>query len=480
MKYNKWKKNQNNIFHQLRMLINSFGYNIEKLPDINNLSFKLNNTKINERRKVCLELIKKYPNIPNFYLIMAETLNSLGDDEKFYYFNKYGLVRNEWLKEQKLNLLNIDFVSNVYFTGSLGNHYGVENLINSHRSKLKTEKKIFSLIGSRKPTNKTLYNFFSKYVNFIEDDHLCYSMRSLESIMSLPLGVCLPMDDCCPFLDLASNLTQSSLKKLNINQNLFSENNNLFDKGYENLKKIGIKSDDWIVTLHMREPTYRGETYNNNKSSWRNVRVEDYIDCIKTIISKGGYVFRMGDKESTKLPKIKGLIDYAHSDMKSEYMDVFLGAKSKFCIATSSGFYHIPMLFGKPILFTNSPMFIEYFGLRENHIYLPRLTKNKTKNKLFSFSEFTNKKHAIRTFQEHFDNHDIEIIPNTKEEIDEAVVEMLNLLKSKESNIQNESKNQLLFKDIVRKNSKNYYAPNCEPKARISNHFVNKYEKILY
>ena len=115
MKYNKWKKNQNNIFHQLRMLINSFGYNIEKLPDINNLSFKLNNTKINERRKVCLELIKKYPNIPNFYLIMAETLNSLGDDEKFYYFNKYGLVRNEWLKEQKLNLLNIDFEKKLIF-----------------------------------------------------------------------------------------------------------------------------------------------------------------------------------------------------------------------------------------------------------------------------------------------------------------------------------------------------------------------------
>jgi len=462
---------------KLKNLINSFGYNIEKLSEINYFSLKLNNTKINERRKICLELIKKNPNIPHFYLIMGETLNSLCDDEKFYYFNKYGSVRNEWLKEKKFDLLNIDLVSNIYFTGSLGNHYGVENLINSHRSKLKTEKKIFSLMGSKKPRNKTLYNFFKKYVNFIEDENLCLSLKSFELIMGLPLGYCLPMDDSCPFLDLASNLTQTSLKKLNIKQNLFSEDNSLFDKGYEILKKLGIKSDDWIVTLHMREPTYRGETYNNNNSNWRSVRVEDYINSIKTIISKGGYVFRMGDKETTKLPKIKGLIDYAHTDIKSDYMDVFLGAKSKFCIASSSGYYHIPMLFGKPIVFTNSPMFIEYFGLRENHIYLPRLTKNKHKNKLFSFSEFTNKKHAIRTFQDHFDKHDIEIVHNTKEEIEEAVLEMINLIESK---TQNESKNQLRFKDIVRQNSKDYYAPNCEPKARISNHFANKYEKILY
>ncbi len=462
---------------KLKNLINSFGYNIEKISNINYLIFKINNTKIQERPKICLEFIKKYPNIPHFYLIMGETLNSLCDDEKFYYFNKYGSVRNEWLKETQLDLLNMEFVSNIYFTGSLGNHYGVENLINSHRSKLKTKKTIFSLIGKKKPRNKTLYNFFKKYVNFIEDEDLSLSLRSFESLIGLPLGYCLPMDNCCPFLDLASNLTQNSLKKLKIKQNLFSDNDNLFDKGYQILKKLGIKSDDWFVTLHMREPTYRGETYNNNNSGWRNVRVEDYIDAIKTIVSKGGYVFRMGDKGTTKLPRIKGLIDYAHSEIKSDYMDVFLGAKSKFCIATSSGFYHIPMLFGKPILFTNSPMFIEYFGLRENHIYLPRLTKNKNENRLFSFSEFTNKKHAIRTYQDHFDKYDIELVNNTKEEITEAVLEMLNLISSQ---TQNESKNQLRFKDIVRQNSKNYYAPTCEPKARISNHFINKYENILY
>ena len=293
------------------------------------------------------------------------------------------------------------------------------------------------------------------------------------------MGYCLPLDNSCPFLDIASNITHSALKNNN-KQNLFSTDNEIFENGFKTLKNLGISKDDWFVTLHMREPTYRGETYNKNTTNWRNVKVEDYIEGIKAITSRGGYVFRMGNNKSIKLPIIKGLIDYAHSDLNSEYMDIFLGANSKFCIGTSSGFYHIPMYFGKPVLFTNSPMFIEYFGLRDDHIYLPRLTKNLKDNRIFNFSEFTNKIHGIRTHQHHFDDFNIKVVPNTSEEIKEAVIEMIELLDSKNQNIIDESSKQLEFKKIVLSNSKDYYVSECKPKARISNYFINKYEKILY
>ena len=335
----------------LKNLINSIGYDISKFSDIDNSLSKINNVKVSSRPKICLDLIKRYPNIPHYYLILAETLHLLCNDDKFYYLDLYGKIRNQWLIETKLDLLNLDFVWQGVFTGSLGNHYGAENLINSHRAKLKKQKNIFCLMGSNKPRNKTLYNFFNRYINFIEDDFLCANLRSLEKLLVLPLGLCLPMDNSCPFLDLASNITQNNLKDLNLKSNLFDSTDNILEEGHDILNKINITRDDWFVTLHMREPTYRGETYKNNNSNWRNVRIEDYIESIENITSKGGYVFRMGDNQSSRLPKIKGLIDYAHSEIKSDYMDVFLGAKSKFCIATSSGFYHIPMLFGKPVIF---------------------------------------------------------------------------------------------------------------------------------
>ena len=52
----------------------------------------------------------------------------------------------------------------------------------------------------------------------------------------------------------------------------------------------------WYATLHIREPepNYRGETIGNTEENFRNANIENYIDAIKTIISSGGYVFRMG------------------------------------------------------------------------------------------------------------------------------------------------------------------------------------------
>ena len=40
----------------------------------------------------------------------------------------------------------------------------------------------------------------------------------------------------------------------------------------------------------------------------------------------------------TPLPNINGLIDYPFSNLKSEFMDIFLAATSKFVVGTASGF----------------------------------------------------------------------------------------------------------------------------------------------
>ena len=55
----------------------------------------------------------------------------------------------------------------------------------------------------------------------------------------------------------------------------------------------------------------------------------------------------------SKNPKI---IDYANSNLRSDFMDIYLGAKCTFCISTGSGFQCLPVLFRKPIIdlsFTN-------------------------------------------------------------------------------------------------------------------------------
>jgi len=48
-----------------------------------------------------------------------------------------------------------------------------------------------------------------------------------------------------------------------------------------------------------------------------------------------------------------GLIDYPFSDARSDAMDVYLAARCRFHIGTSSGMSFVPLLFGRPVLMTN-------------------------------------------------------------------------------------------------------------------------------
>ena len=81
------------------------------------------------------------------------------------------------------------------------------------------------------------------------------------------------------------------------------------------------------------------------------------------------------------------VFDYALSSAKSDWMDVFLSATSRFCIATASGFFRIPRYFNVPVIFTNSTSTNVYYSLKENDIFLPRLLKHNKNDKYMSFEE---------------------------------------------------------------------------------------------
>ena len=98
--------------------------------------------------------------------------------------------------------------------------------------------------------------------------------------------------------------------------------------------------------MHVREPTYRDETYKSTQDKFRSANPMDYLKSINAITKAGGWVFRMGDPSMKKLSPVPHVIDYAHHEIRSDCMDVFLGATCRFCISTSSGYYTIPMSFG--------------------------------------------------------------------------------------------------------------------------------------
>ena len=89
----------------------------------------------------------------------------------------------------------------------------------------------------------------------------------------------------------------------------------------------------------------------------------------------------MGDNKSSKMPKMKNFL-IMHNQYKSELLDIFLAAKSKFCIGTPSGLSCGASTFGVPVLLTNLAQFTTLLSLNMHDIVIPRLIKNKKRLKI--------------------------------------------------------------------------------------------------
>jgi len=122
-------------------------------------------------------------------------------------------------------------------------------------------------------------------------------------------------------------------------------------RGHTKLRKAGIVAD-WFVAMHIREGGYHGDGPDTTRRH-RSADVDDYLNAIVHIISRGGMVIRLGDKSMTPLKDMPGVFDYAHSDIKSAEMDLFLCAEARLFIGTTSGLTTAVQALGTPMLLVN-------------------------------------------------------------------------------------------------------------------------------
>jgi putative glycosyltransferase (TIGR04372 family) len=123
------------------------------------------------------------------------------------------------------------------------------------------------------------------------------------------------------------------------------------ERGRALLRTAGVTAD-WFVALHIREGGYHGDGPGTTRQH-RSADVADYRDAIAHITSRGGAVVRLGDSSMTPLRDLPGVFDYAHSDIKSAEMDLFLCAEARLFIGTTSGLTTAVQALGTPMLLVN-------------------------------------------------------------------------------------------------------------------------------
>ena len=151
---------------------------------------------------------------------------------------------------------------------------------------------------------------------------------------------------------------------------------------------------------------------------------------MEEVISRGGKVVRVGDRRMTKLPKINGLIDYPFTDHKSEMM-IYFCKELKILYRDIIGILDIRSIFGVPVLLYKLSSNTDYFLLKKQDMFLPKKLINKSKEEKLTFDQIFKYPDAYVDTDEGLRKY--EIIDNSKDEILDAVKDMIRKVNNKAS-----------------------------------------------
>ena len=238
------------------------------------------------------------------------------------------------------------------------------------------------------------------------------------------------------------------------------------------------------VCLIVRDSSYL-ETIRKDKSfafhSFRNADVRSYLHAAERLVNLGYTVIRIGQIVGEPLksdnPRI---IDYATNGMRSELLDVYLGAHCKFCISTGTGWDVIPTVFRRPVMYSNLlPIYYPSPITWPITIYPKSLYDSKTMLEL-SLSEIIERDIASVETASGYQEAGVVIRDLSSEELVEAVTEMAQRVEGKFVETPEQKEMQAKLKHILSTHPKLQPSPNYYPiRAQFASCFLSRYPNFL-
>lgn len=194
-------------------------------------------------------------------------------------------------------------------------------------------------------------------------------------------------------------------------------------QGREFLKRVGCGPNEKFVCLMVRDSSYLSQKYGIDVShhNYRDSDISDYEQAALFLANKGYWVFRMGKTVHAPFnvnhPRI---LDYANTEYRGDFLDIWLMANCFFCVSTSTGLDSVCMVYRRPVVYVNFGTF-NRMPLFQDTVIVPTYYYWKDKDSPLTFEECY--KHSYMRSEE-FMEAGIDLRRLSAEEITEAVVEM--------------------------------------------------------
>ena len=195
-------------------------------------------------------------------------------------------------------------------------------------------------------------------------------------------------------------------------------------RGEKFLRELGIPINTKFICLNVRDSAYLSGpewSYHN----YRDCNIQNFVLVAEALAERGYYVIRMGAKvhESIKSANPK-VINYATNGMRSDFADIFLGAKCFFCISTGTGWDAIPENFRRPVVFVNLVPLIDIHTYSDKLLTITKRHVWKGSQKELSIREIFFHGVGFSGYSSEFEDKGVNLIENTPLEILEVVMEM--------------------------------------------------------
>ena len=168
-------------------------------------------------------------------------------------------------------------------------------------------------------------------------------------------------------------------------------------------------------------------------SSVRNPELAVYLKALEQVVPHAWEILRFGSHTDRALPKTKRqIIDYALLD-RSEFLDLYLLAHCQFLVVGGSGLWWVAAMFNRPSLLLDAVYpSCNVVGIKDLFTY-QKIRCKITGRKLsirqiyarFNYEHYGTLGHADFAYADVLEKENLELIPNSSEEISSAVNEMV-------------------------------------------------------
>jgi len=198
--------------------------------------------------------------------------------------------------------------------------------------------------------------------------------------------------------------------------------------GREGLRSMGIPEDAIFIGFHARDAAWLENlspgldySYHNHRDS----NINTYIPAMETLAERGYYAIRMGSvvKDVLETSNAK-IIDYATNGSRTDFLDIYLGAKCRFFVGSAAGITELPKIFRKPILSVNQVPLEWTHSWGPQDIFIPKKIWLRSEARYLAFRELMDYGVGISISGSQYADQGLDPIDNTPEEITAAVLEM--------------------------------------------------------